>query len=34
MYQLLVFVDKEITKKKSFYPRAAGDYFLFHPAGG
>ena len=30
----LIFLDKEIAKKKSFYPRAARDYFLFHPAGG
>ena len=27
------FLDKEIAKI-SFYPRAAHDYFLFHPAGG
>ena len=28
-----IFLDKEIAKKK-IYSRAAGDYFLFHPAGG
>ena len=42
LYQLLIFLnrfviylflDKEIAKI-SFYPRAAHDYFLFHPAGG
>ena len=30
----LIFLDKEIAKKKSLYLRAARDYFLFHPAGG
>ena len=30
----LIFLDKEIAKKKNFYPRAAHDYFSFHPAGG
>ena len=45
LYQLLIFLiflsyiflDKEIAKKKKkkkFYPWAAHDYFLFHPAGG
>ena len=29
----LIVSDKEIAKK-SFYLRAARDYFLFHPAGG
>ena len=29
----LIFLDKEIVKKNC-YPRAARDYFLFHPAGG
>ena len=29
----LIFLDKD-CKKKSFYPRAARDYFLFNPAGG
>ena len=30
----LIFLDKEIAKKKSFYPRVTRDYFSFHPAGG
>ena len=30
----LIFLNKEIAKKKSFYPRAPRDYFLFHPACG